>query len=128
MIDYLMKQLCQELQISPPLKPEKAGKYVVPFEKYNLNVTAMPMEGVMLTADLGPIPQNRDEEFFESMLSANLFGEFTSGAVLGLTEDSLITLNHVVQQRLDYRAFRNLVEDFLNTADYWFEEAQEVKS
>lgn len=125
MIDFLMKQLCQELEIDPPLKPESAGKYIIPFENYSVNITALPMEGVILNTNLGPFPANREEDFLEAMLSANLFGEFTRGGVLGLSDESMMTLNQVVEKRLDYREFRNLVEDFLNTADYWYEEAHE---
>ncbi|MBA2727046.1 MAG: type III secretion system chaperone [Parachlamydiaceae bacterium] len=128
MIDYLMQQLCNEMKISPPLKPLKPGIYVIPFENITLTITAMPMQGVMLSADLGLFPGHKEEEFFEAMLGANLFCEATKGAVLGLSQDATyMTLTHVVEHRLDYREFRDIVEDFLNTADSWYEEAHATK-
>jgi hypothetical protein len=129
MIDYLMQQLSKEMNISPPLKPEKPGIYVMPFENFALNISAMPMQGVMLSADLGIFPSDREEEFFEGALAANLFCQGTKGAVLGLSQDaSNVTLTHVIEHRLDYREFRDIVEDFLNTADSWYEEAHTRKS
>jgi len=124
MIDFLMQQLSNEMNISPPLKPQTPGTYVIPFDNYTLTITAMPMQGVMLTTNLGLFPSDKEEEFFEEMLSANLFCEATRGAVLALSQDAAnITLSHLVEHRLDYREFRDIVEDFLNTADSVYEEA-----
>ncbi len=125
MIDYLMQQLCNELNIAPALKPKSPGIYVIEFETKNVKIEALPLQGLQLSTNLGQFPSHRDEEFFEGMLSANLFGERTLGSVLGLSQDATtITLTHTVERRLDYREFRDIVEDFLNIADAWQEEAQ----
>lgn len=130
MLEFFMQQISKELAIDPPLKPQTAGTYVIPFEDYDVSITPMSPQGVILNANLGPFPKDREEEFFQAMLRANLFGETTHGAVLGLSADATtMTLSHAVEYRIDYGEFKDIVEDFLNTADFWCEEAKEqVKS
>ncbi len=124
MIDYLMQQLCKELAIDPPLKPQMPGAYLLPLDTIDITIKAMPLEGVVLSTDLGPFSQDRREDFFQDLLRANLFGDATHGAVLGLSQNgSTITLSHTAEYRLDYTEFRSIVEDFINTADFWRSEA-----
>lgn len=54
----------------------------------------------------------------------NLFGQGTHKAVLGLTEDgNMLTLFKVVEYNIDYKQFRDALEDFINSVDFWREEA-----
>lgn len=130
MIDYLMQQLSLELQIDPPLKAEVRGTYVIPIEEdLSITVTVLPLQGIMLSSTLGKIPGGHEEAFFEGMLRGNLFGDGTHGAVLGISPDGAnFTLNQIVERRIDYSEFRNIFEDFINTADFWRSEALEQKS
>ena len=127
MIDYLMQQLSKELAIAPPLKPQTPGNYILSLDTLSITIAAIPYEGVIVSANLGPYPQEYEEKIFQDLLRANLFGESTHGAVLGLSHDgSTMTLTHTANYRLDYNEFRDIVEDFINTADFWRNEVLEL--
>lgn len=53
-------------------------------------------------------------------MKANLFGQGTLGAALGLEpEQNLLTLSLELPYDMDYRHFKESVEDFTNIVDYW---------
>lgn len=81
--------------------------------------------GVQIWCELCQTPKNNQEEAFTEFSYANLLGLGTRGNVLGLTKDSkFLTLSRDLEEDLPYLPFRDLVEDFANTAIFWHEEAK----
>jgi len=63
------------------------------------------------------------EEWYTHLLSSSTFGKATSGAILGLTEDGKqLTLTFPFEYPFAYKEFRDHLEEFFNTIDYWKEE------
>jgi hypothetical protein len=119
----LIEQLSKELEL-PALVPDNTGKYHLVFDEdqtvsfYELN------SGIVLYSELAKCPVADLEAFFTDAMLANLFGQGTSRAVLGLTADGkTLTLSFEIDYNIEYKDFRDLLEDFLNAADVWRTEA-----
>ena len=76
--------------------------------------------GLYFYTPLAPTPQPKKEELLTLLMKANFLGQGTGGSVIGLTEDeSFLTLSLALPYEMDYKAFREAVEDFVNFIDYW---------
>lgn len=117
-----MDMLCREFEL-PSLLTEKKGVYVFPLESGNkIAITDLP-PGYSFSCVLGECPVQNKEEFLSHVMFANLFGKGTNGAVLGLDENgNLLTLSQTVDYTTNYKAFKEKLEDFASTADFWSEE------
>ena len=57
-------------------------------------------------------------------MKANFLGQGTGGATIGLKEDeSFLTLSLSLPYEMNYRAFKDAVEEFVNYLEYWKSEA-----
>lgn len=120
LLEELIVELSHELDLEATLEPEMPGVYSLPLDD-NLSVTvSKTSEGILLYCAIAPTPQLKKEQFYEELLLANLFGQGTALAVLGLTEDGKeITLTQYIDREPDYAAFSEMLEDFINTIDFW---------
>lgn len=121
MLEPFMQSIAQELEL-PELSPTGKGEYTIPFEDYAI-IIAPIQDGFSLFCNVILFPKENREKFLMHAMHANLFGQGTNGAVVGLSEDgNLLTLSKVVDYNVDYKEFRDTLEDFLNAIDYWREE------
>jgi hypothetical protein len=125
MLDSLMRQFSKEVEADPPMEATEPGVYEYLLEEdLPIVIKAMQPQGVLLTAVMGPYPKEKEEEFFIAMMAGNLFGKETFGATLGLDGDGKnMVLTRAVEQRLDYREFKALLEDFVHIVNFWRSEA-----
>ena len=131
MLDHYVQALTKELELEGSLATQVPGVFQFPLEAdLRIQITDRP-PGFSLTCNLCHTPQGKEEEFYTRCLLGNLFAQGTKGAILGLNEDgSLLTLAQDVDYNAEYKEFRDILEDFINTVDYWREEASkfDVKS
>ena len=76
---------------------------------------------LVLSGYLGELPDKNAEPVLRELLAANLYGDRTAGATLGLQEDTggvILCLAQSVDQ-LDRQGFETLVEDVLDQAEKW---------
>ena len=53
-------------------------------------------------------------------MMANLFGQGTKGGILGINaEGTMLTLSRTVDFAVDYKDFKEFLEDFINVMDFW---------
>lgn len=125
MLDGFIQQLCKELELDPPLKPQLPGMYNYPLEEdLAFTITALS-PGFKLQCTLGPCPSDRNDDLYTELLEGNLFGKATFGSVLSLDEKGeKIILTRVVDYKVDYREFRDTIEDFINVIDFWRKQAR----
>ncbi len=118
-----MKQLAQELEVDDLLEPGSTGNYKLPLEEdLAINITPLS-KGFYLFCNITPCPKANREVFYSDALLANLFGQGTHGAILGLSEDGgRVTLSYAADYSVEYKEFRDSLEDFINTVDFWREE------
>lgn len=128
MIERFMQQLSEEMELKTPLEPKERGVYAIPFDEgLNIEASTIP-DGYMLRCLIPtPLKVTADDPYTE-MLFANLFFRGTGGCTLGLNESGdQITLTKTLEANADYRLFRDTVEDFLNSVDFWRAEALNYK-
>lgn len=129
MLPRLMEQLNKELELSPALAPDAKGRYQMPFSEGLSVIIAdlTPGPGIGLYCEVAKSPTKGEEALFQEMMLANLFGQGTQGAVLGTTSDGkTLTLSLEIDYNIEYKDFRDLLEDFLNAADFWRDEAAKL--
>lgn len=126
-LSSLLEQLVQDLELPMPEKDAR-GRYQMVFED-QIVVFDESDVGLTIQAELGQCQGQNLETFFSDTLLANLFGQGTGGAILGLTPDGKsLTLSLTIEYNVEYKDFRDLLEDFLNAADVWRTEALKISS
>ena len=128
MLDPFIQQLTKELELEGSLGTQMPGVFRFPLEEDLAILIADTPPGFTLTCTLGQTPKVKEEDFYTRCLMGNLFGQGTKGAVLGLSEDGeKVTVSQTVDYHADYKDFRDILEDFINTVDYWKSETANVK-
>lgn len=122
MLTTHLHQLAQDLKLEPlPLKGEQVYQLSLT-PKLTLLFKELP-NGMGLNATLCPCPKGNNETLFLVLMKANFLGQGTLGSVIGLDKDEkFLTLSTTMSYEMNYRAFREKVEDFANIVDYWREE------
>lgn len=125
MLQELMKKLCEEWELPESgLAAQEPGCYVIPLENDIKIVVSPTPKGYMMKCSLAPYPTAKGEAFATDTMLANLFGQGTQGAILGLTADgNTLTLTQVVEHGVDAKEFRETLEDFITSIDVWRDEA-----
>lgn len=125
MLDTFMQQLMKDMEVEGSLATEVPGVYAIPVdENVSVFVSSIP-RGFTLRCQVAPIAPENEEIFYTHVLQANLFGQGTDGSILGLdSEGKQLILSREIDYNIEYKEFSELIEDFLNSVDFWREEAQ----
>lgn len=119
-LEPFIKQLTKEFELEGSLATEMPGSFALPLETDVAVMISETPEGFSLSCTLCPCPESRQEEFFTQMMLGNLFGQGTEGAVLGLDEKGkMLTLSRVILAQVEYPEFMDILEDFINSVDFW---------
>lgn len=127
MLSSLMQELAKEWELEQGLPEETPGVYKIPLDEgVSLTLTkagGTHGENLTLTSTIASIPKGKEEILFEQALLGNLFGQGTKHAVLGLNDSgNLLTLSQCIDYDITFQDFRNIIEDFINTMDFWRQE------
>lgn len=125
MLQNFIPRLIHELELDEnALSSGVPGIYSLPLEEgISINMTDIP-NGYILKSNIAPFPKTKEEIFVVQAMLGNLFGQGTKGSVLGLNSDgTMLTLTLVVDYPVEYKDFKESLEDFINTVDFWREEA-----
>jgi hypothetical protein len=121
MLEAFVRQLSEELGMEEAMQPEP-GVYRFSFEEdLDIDISTLPQQnGYVFKSTIGAVPQQNADAFFVQLMNANVFGQGTFGAVLGLnSEGNLLTLSLELDYNSSYKEFRDKVEDFINVIDFW---------
>ena len=89
-----------------------------------VNLSEIPGNILVLTCNVASYPKTNEEAFSTRAMLGNLF-QGTKGAVLGLTLDGKnLTLRRIIDYHVEYKEFKELLEDFINVVDFWHTEAE----
>ncbi len=123
MLEQHLKKLTEELGLDP-LPPKDEQEFFHLIVNPSLNVTLKELEpGVSLSARIGPCPKEKREDLFILLARANFLGQGTGGSSISLDhEEKFLTLSLYLPYDMNYIAFKETVEDFVNYVDYWKEE------
>ncbi len=129
MLEKFIPKLIEDLDLGKvTLSTGVPGNYALPLDEgLIINLTEIP-NGIQLKCAVAPYPKEQEEAFSTQAMLANLFGQGTNNAVLGLTLDAnTLTLTQNIDYHIEYKDFRDLLEDFINTVDFWHDEALNYK-
>lgn len=129
MIPEYIQKFADELQFENGLEPQTPGVYLIPFDDdINVKLTVLAPQGFALDANIASCPPGNKEQLFSNLLLGNLFAQGTRGAIIGLNEDgNMLTLSKAVEYNVDYKVFKETLEDFVTTIDFWREQARAQK-
>jgi hypothetical protein len=125
--DYL-DQICKELEVERPKLNEEKW---YPFQlREDLQINLKDLDpGVAMTGVVCDAPQKKREEVYIYLMRANLLGQGTGGARIGMDEtEKSLTLSLGLPYELDYSAFRESLEDFANYLVFWREEMTKIET
>lgn len=123
MLEPLIKMLAEELELGEV--PLKEGKDTWQFPLNPLLTIKMQEldPGMSFWARIGPCPAAKREELFILLMKANFLGQGTGGSTIALDEnENFLTLSCVLPYDMNYKMFKDALEDFANFLDYWREE------
>lgn len=125
MLETYIPQLIKELELEGSLATQVAGVYALPLEdNLSITITERP-PGCTINCSLCPFPKKNEEACLTRLMLGNLFGQGTKGAVLGLNnEGNLLTLAQTIDYNITYKDFRDVLEDFINSVDFWRSEME----
>ena len=125
MLETHLQQLAKELELEGSFATQVPGVFQFPLEEYLSVTLTAHSPGFSFSCSLGPIPKVKETEFFTRLLLGNLFCQGTKGSVLGLNEEgNQLTLTQDIGYNVDYKEFRDALEDFVNSVDFWHLELQ----
>ena len=125
MLKTIMTQLSSELDLKETLSSTSEGIYDLKLDA-DLPVTISDIPGgFMFHSFVAPFPKNHHEESFATVvMRANLFAHPFQGIIFGLTHDGkTLTLSKIVDYEMGYPEFKIILEEFLNSIDFWRKEA-----
>jgi hypothetical protein len=127
MLEEMRVKLEKDLELKEPLGQEGEG-FSLLLDEIKLTISEAS-SGFQIQATLGELPPEQVEIFLSKMLRGNLFGQATSGSVLGLDETGTrILLRFYHPYKVKYPDFKGRLEDFINTIDFWKQQIEDHKT
>jgi hypothetical protein len=118
----LLEQLCEELGLGAVPPVDELKFYHFKISSFDIVMKDLD-PGFYFSSNIGPLPKKKKEDFLMLLMKANFLGQGTGGATLGLKEDeSFLTLSLSLPYEMNYKAFKDSLEDFVNFAQYWKKE------
>jgi hypothetical protein len=114
MLREFLVQLCKELVGST--LPNLSDKKTYPFRLGNDLLSLKDLEpGVAMQAQICPCPEKKKEDLFIYLMRANLLGQGTGNARIGLdAQEKFLTLSLGLPYEMNYQMFKDSLEEFVN--------------
>jgi hypothetical protein len=121
MLKQFIDQLAKDLQRLEGIQPNEEDVYHLEFDPdLQISLRENPESGITLFTRLGPVPNEKVEEFFLKLMKANLFGKKTGGGILGIDKDGKnVNFRYFFPADRNYKEFHEALEDFVNYAESW---------
>jgi hypothetical protein len=121
-------QLAADLGLPSPPPPNEQGDFLIELSE-SLKVFVRPLEpGLFLLGHIAPIPTNKKEEILCYVASGNFLHQGTGNYIIGIDdEEKFLTLSHTIPYEINYKIFKELIEDFVNFLSYWIKEIQKLQ-
>lgn len=126
MLQAHLKQFCEEFRlVFPKKKAEKT--YLLKFAKETVGMKDLD-PGLSMYAHICKTPKEKREDLFIYLMRANLLGQGTGLTRIGMSPDeNFLTLSLGLPYELNYIAFKEAIEDFINYLIYWREEVKKFE-
>ena len=85
------------------------------------------LKQIYFYSNITACPTEKRELIFTHLMKANLLGDGTGGATIGLDNDEkFLTLSYVMPYESNYENFKEQLEDFVNYLLFWEEEIKKL--
>ena len=123
LLESLIKKLAEELELDWIPPKEESNTYHLPLNE-DLTIRIQELDpGLAFWARIAPCPKEKREDLFILLMKANFLGQGTGNNTIGLDEnENFLTLSSVLPYDMNYKMFKDALEDFANYRDYWKEE------
>lgn len=123
MLESLIKTLAEELELDGIPPKEENNTYHFPLNG-DLTIKIQELDpGLVLWVKIGPCPKEKREDLFILLMKANFLGQGTGNNTIALDDnENFLTLSSVLPYDMNYKMFKDALEDFANYRDYWKEE------
>jgi Tir chaperone protein (CesT) family len=123
LLESFVQTIAQDLEMEGAPKQEDKNTFLLQLtDKMTISLRELD-ERITLSSRIGECPLERREELFIHLMKANFLGQGTGGATIGLDEEEkFLTLSSVLPYEMNYKTFKDALEDFANYLDYWREE------
>lgn len=122
MIQGFLEKLCAELSITPVPKQNEKKVFLFRFGPGTDIILADLHPGIEMRALIVPCPKEKREDLFIYLMRANLLGQGTGGARIGMDENEKnLTLSLGLPYEMNYHTFKEAFEEFVNHLLYWRE-------
>ena len=128
MLEQLLQKLIEDMEMGETPQKNEMGAYpLVLSSDLQVNIKALD-PGLFFYAPLAPLQPQKREELLIYLMKANFLGQGTGDAVIGLDSDEKsLTLSLVLPYDINYKAFKEALEDFVNYVDFWKAELARFK-
>ena len=120
MVQEFLEKFCAEFSISSVPKLNAQKSFLLHFAK-DIDISLADLQpGVGFRSNLIPSPLKKREELFLYLMRANLLGQGTGGARIGMDEaEKSLTLSLGIPYEINYRVFKENLEEFVNHSIKW---------
>ncbi len=119
-VEQHLLRLVEELELPTPLSKDKTGAYKLPLGPEMTIFVKENDDGYHLFAEITTLPAHKKEELLILLMRANFLGQGTGGSAIGLDrEEKFLTLSLGIPYEVNYKAFRETIEEFTNFVSYW---------
>ena len=128
MLEDNLKRLAEDLELPPFPAKNKNSCYELPLAEGLVISIKVLRAGIAIFATVAEAPAQKKEEAYMYFMKANLLGQGTGEQTLGLdNEEKSLTLSCILPYDMDYKEFKEKVEDFANYLDYWRFETKKLE-
>jgi hypothetical protein len=118
----LLNELALALELAPPIVEKKRPTRVMisPDRSIDFHEHA---KGFSMWSRIGECPPKHKEDFYLLLMRANFLNQGTGNGTVGMEqEEKHLTLSSYIPYELDFKKFKETVEEFVNFVDYWKDE------
>ncbi len=128
MLEENLKRLAEDLQL-PPFPPKDLQScYKLTLSDDLLIIVKKNQEGLAFFANLAPLLFQKKESAFIYLMKANLLGQGTGDQALGIDfEEKSLTLSCIIPYDMEYKEFKERIENFVNYLYYWRFEVEKMQ-
>ncbi len=120
MLEKYLRQLVTDLKLTPLAPLDENSLFSLKLSAFEVFFKYLDPGVYFYSKILQCLPQHKKEDMLALIMRANFLGQGTGGSTISLTEDeSFLTLSLGLPYDMNYKEFKEALEDFVNFLDYW---------
>src|SRR3990167_5969015 len=123
-LDQILDPFYEEFKLGAPPQKDNKGNYPLRLSPaYEISLQELK-PGIFFSSLIMPLSDEKNKEaLFIYLMKANFLGQGTGGNVIGIDQsEKFLTLSLRLPFEVNYKTFKESLEDFINYLDYWREE------